>query len=156
MNKKIDKKLCWNCDGEVSLHLSQCPFCGVDATQAPLQRDPASFKGFSNPFQTAAADIPKPPYANVFGASDEEWNKSLNEEEPEGVKEPDSSDSRKAKSEMVALLLLLPGVVFFLFGLTLFFFSDDGVLALEWNQNMAYFYFLGAAPLILLGWRALK
>lgn len=145
MNKKNEKKLCWNCEGSVSLHLEQCPYCGVEVNQIP-ENPP-----FASPFQTVQNSnaTPKPPYQN-FDVSHEEWNNALEagEEEQEVY--------HSTKKEMIALLLLLPGIVFFLFGFMLIFFSSDGILTLHWNQSFAYFYFLGAVPLLYLGWRALR
>jgi hypothetical protein len=163
MPKKNDKRLCWNCDGSVSLHLSQCPYCGVDLSLTPeANGDKNPFQNFTSPFQSSASidqSIPKPPFANVFSqdtsVSEEEWNQSLGEE-ADGIKSEDIELSTTTKREMIALLLLLPGVVFFLFGLALILFSSEGVLTLEWNQSFAYFYFLGAVPLLFLGWRALR
>lgn len=139
MNKKNDKRLCWNCDGSVSLHFSQCPYCGSDLNTPPQE----------------SGQVPKSPYGNQlfskgFTVSDEEWDHALEKEseKEEGI--------HASKRDVIALLLLLPGVVFLLFGMALFFFSSGGTLTLEWNQNLAYFYFVGAIPLLFLGWRALK
>jgi hypothetical protein len=159
MTKKNDKRLCWNCEGNVSHHLAQCPYCGVDLTQ-PAAREESSFKGFGTPFQSAPrSDIPQSPYERsqtkdfAVTVTEEEWNSTLNA----GKEHPKQADaSLTAKKEMMAFLLLLPGIVFFLFGLALIFFSNEGILTLRWNQDVAYFYFLGAFPLLYLGWRACR
>ena len=157
-DNKNDKRLCWNCEGNVSHHLTQCPYCGVDVSK-PVARDEESlFKGFASPFQNVPQrGIPQPPYASNFNrdlsVTEEEWNTSLNVEK-ENIENADPSLDRKG--EMIALLLLLPGIVFFLFGLALALFSNEGVLVLKWNQDIAYFYFLGAVPLLYLGWRAFR
>ena len=157
-DKKNDKRLCWSCEGNVSHHVTQCPYCGVDVRQ-PVARDEESlFKGFASSFQNVPQNgVPQPPYASSFkrdiSVTAEEWNSSLNEEK----ETPAMEDSSFApKQEMIALLLLLPGVVFFLFALALTLFSHEGVLVLKWNQDIAYFYFLGAVPLLYLGWRAFR
>ncbi len=144
MNKN-EKRLCWNCDADVSLHLEKCPYCGVDLNQ-PITVD-TPFQGLGDPFQKAPTQEKAP-----FSISQDEWEKVLDEKEEE-VEEPSEKASRK---EAIALFLLLPGVVFCLFGLLLLLFSDDGTLTLRWNQNLAYFYFLGAIPLIFLGWHAIN
>jgi hypothetical protein len=170
MNKKNEKHLCWNCEGNVSHHIAQCPYCGVDVTQpAPPRDENAIFKGFASPFQSAPKqDIPKPPYSTgrlvnpkkvnesskeAPPVTEEEWNSALNENQETT---PEEELPLASKKELVALLLLLPGVVFFLFGLALILFSNQaGVLVFQWNRNVAYFYFLGALPLLYLGWRVL-
>lgn len=141
--KKNEKRLCWNCDGDVSLHLDECPYCAVDLNNPQEKKIP--YQGLGSPFQQApSSSLPK---QDDLSVSDDEWKKALDEN-------PDDTAKSTTRSEVIALLLLLPGVVFCLFGLLLLLFSDDGTLTLHWNQNMAYFYFLGAVPLIFLGWRA--
>ncbi len=153
MTKKNEKRLCWNCDGSVSQHLEQCPYCGVDVTQIP-ENPP-----FASPFQASPqiGSTPKPPYNNSqnFDVSRDEWNRAIEEGAP-GEEEEEELISHSSRKEMIALLLLLPGIVFFLFGLVLMLFASEGKLTLQWNQSFAYFYFLGAVPLLLLGWRALR
>lgn len=158
MTKKNEKRLCWNCEGNVSHHLPQCPYCGVDVTQPPVRDENSLFRGFGSPFQRAPnQEIPEPPYAREqtqdFTVTEEEWSSALNEEKSQAKEEGAPTSSKR---EMIALLLLLPGVVFFLFGLALTLFSTEGILALQWNQNVAYFYFLGSVPLLYLGWRAFR
>lgn len=161
MNKKNDKRLCWNCDGDVSLQISQCPYCGVDLSQTQPMGDTLSFNNLASPFQSAPKGhaIPSPPYSNVFSndasGSEQEWKQTI-EGENEGSKEAEEELARATNKDMMALLLVLPGIVFSLFGLALLFFSQEGVLTLQWNQNLAYFYFIGAAPLLYLGWRSFK
>lgn len=158
MTKKNDKRLCWNCEGNVSQHIAQCPYCGVDVTQPVTHNENKGFKGFASPFQSAPQqEIPQPPYARPqnkdMAVTDDEWNSALNEKKAPPKEEEAGS---AGKRELVAFLLLLPGIVFFFFGVALAFFSSDGVLTLSWNQHFAYFYFVGAAPLLYLGYRALK
>lgn len=111
----------------------------------------------TSPFQsTQAAEEdpftfhPRPsPLTQNLSVSEKEWNQSLDETE-------EKEELPSGKKEMIALVLLLPGIVFFLFGLLLLLFSKEGSLTLHWSQNLAYFYFLGAIPLVLLGWRSIK
>lgn len=160
MSKKNEKRLCWNCDGSVSFHLTHCPYCGVDLAHAAKGVTAPLFEP-TNPYQPPSSlhnDIPKPPYANLFAqteapVSEAEWRRALQDQSGEGEKE--ESEARDLPSS-VTWLLLLPGLFFLLFGLALVFFSSEGVLTLRWNQSFAYFYFLSALPLLYLGWRALR
>lgn len=169
MSKKNDKKICWNCDGNVGRHLDQCPYCGTHLATAPSENQEKSSFSFENPSSTPfehtshlghplqnQQEVPKAPYSNL-GVSKEEWDHALEDEASETTEQAEEENvTPSSRSEMIALLLLLPGVVFFLFGLVLLLFSDGGVLTLQWNQSFAYFYFLGALPLLILGWRALR
>ncbi|MBS0623855.1 MAG: hypothetical protein JSS62_04455 [Verrucomicrobia bacterium] len=146
--KKTEKRICWNCDGDVSHHFTDCPYCGVDLTRVPS--DHASHpRELGDPFQAAPQSATQP--RNGLAVSEQDWKQAL-DATVSSEKEPPI----QVKRELVALLLLLPGIVFCLFALLLIFFSDDGVLALQWNQSLAYFYFLGAVPLIFLGWKILR
>lgn len=164
MTKKNDKRLCWNCDGNVSLLLPQCPYCGVDLSSPVMdtQDTPSHFSfsqsspletqpPFASIFSQHAEEkrIPAPPFSGSqdYAVSEEEWNEAM--EEKEVKDEP-------AKNDHLALLLLVPGIIFCLFGLMLLMFSKDGILTLEWNESFAYFYFLGALPLLFFGWKALR
>lgn len=159
MTKKNEKRLCWNCEGAISPHLTQCPYCGVELSEYPIGAGDLSRHHMGSPFQSSPQNsIPVPPYANLsgnFAVSEEEWNQTM-EKEGESIKKEETPHVTMTKKEMGALLLLFPGIIFLLFGLLLIFFSQDGVLSLEWNEHFAYYYFIGAAPLLFLGWRAFR
>lgn len=151
MGKKNEKRLCWNCLGSVSAALNQCPYCGVDLETV---EDSASTTELSSPFQRRAFEEEvsmTPPYGATqeFAVSEDEWNKAMENEQS-------GPAAQNEKNEMMGLLLLLPGVVFALFGLALMFFSQGGVLSLQWKESFSYYFLAGAAPLLYLGWRSLK
>ena len=117
----------------------------------------------ASPFQSAPADVPRQnddfsfdqmPAAEKPARDDFFFNQSQAPVQEE-AQESEVDEEKSGKREMIVFLLLLPGVVFFLFGLVLLLFSDEGALTLTWSQNLAIFYFLGSLPLIFLGWRAL-
>ncbi|MFZ0565955.1 MAG: hypothetical protein WAM28_07210 [Chlamydiales bacterium] len=157
MSKKNEKRICWNCDGDVPLHRSHCIYCGVDLTQSSSAKEDHSTE-LGSPFQSVPSKGPFPqsPYSDLFSkemsVTKEEWDEALDEETSKEEEKTPSSTTR----ELVAFSLFLPGIVFFLFGLLLLLFSRDGVLTLTWNQSLGLFYFMGATPLLYLGWRALK
>lgn len=157
MSKKNDKRLCWSCDAEVSHHLTQCPYCAADVTK-PLSRE-SLFKqenAFASPFQTAPKESKQAPSLFSSDYFPDQFASPAPEQPiaKEEVKEEEEGISNK--KEMTIFLLLLPGIVFFLFGLILLLFADGGVLTLSWNQNVAVFYFLASLPLMYLGWKAIK
>jgi len=159
MTKKNEKRICWNCDGVVSLHLEACPYCGVDISNpAPHEGEhhPHKEEEMGSPFQKAPRSEDDPfhfhprlatPSDATVAVTDDEWKNSLENEEEEAV---------PMKGGVMALVLLLPGIGFLLFSLFLLFFSKEGVLVLHWKQSMAFFYFLGSLPLIYFGWRIAK
>lgn len=127
VNKKTDMKLCWNCDGSIGFQFETCPYCGVNLNVVPASKEPVK------------------EVATTYSTSHQEWNETQKEKKETGD-----------KKEFFALLLLLPGIVFLLFGIALLLFSTDGIFTLKWNQSFAYFYFLGAIPLLYCGYKSLK
>ena len=158
MGKRSEKRICWNCDCDVSLHLERCPYCGVDVGNPAPPSSPKSFaqQELGSPFQASNEKDPfhfhppsTPSSEKALSVSDEEWKESMEDEDEE------EGETAKRR-EIFALVLLLPGVVFLLFGLLLLFFSREGALTLHWKQSLSFFYFLSAIPLIMLGWRAIR
>lgn len=138
--KKNEKRICWSCDGDVSLHLADCPYCGANLQSTNGGPPKLARKELGDPFQKAPEGV-------ATCITEEDWEDALDTTEEE------KSPQVKTQRELIALLLLLPGIVFCLFGLLLLFFSKEGTLTLHWNKHIAYFYFLGAIPMIFLGWR---
>lgn len=63
MSGEAKKKLCWNCEGLVALHLENCPYCGVYLS--PTETATQSMSSFDPPFPSSSfkplADA-KPPF----------------------------------------------------------------------------------------------
>lgn len=112
------------------------------------------------PYQQESS-VPKPPYPSSgpsyggdYAVSRDEWNRALESESQDEREE--NGEGSPPRTDMIALLLLIPGVAFLLFGLAIMLFSRDGMLTLQWKQSFSLFYFIGAIPLLTLGWRALR
>lgn len=144
------KKLCWNCEGSVSLSEEICPYCGVSVVPASLEGVGHSL---SPPYQMNAAQentIPRSPYLPDDDEDKEDASKKT-------LVDIDESDVPvdEFKNILLALLLLLSGSMFFLFGLTLVLFSHNNVFTLQWDSSFWFFYSLLSLPLLFFGWRAL-
>jgi hypothetical protein len=48
------------------------------------------------------------------------------------------------------------GSIFFLFGIVLFLFSQNGTFTLQWQESDALYFLIFAFPLIGFGWKFLK
>jgi hypothetical protein len=160
MNKAARKRLCWNCEGSVSIAEETCPFCGVSVVPAFLEGtilEGANGSDFIPPYSSHAShsnefDIPKSPYGFI------EEDKPLIEEEQiqKKIEEDDQQPSLdEFKRVVTSVTLLLGGSVFFLFSLALLFFSHHGVLTLHWNGDVWFIYILLALPMLIFGWRSL-
>ena len=151
MNNSLKKRLCWNCEGSVSIAEETCPFCGVSVVPAFLE---GTNNSFAPPYAMGSAQdstVPRSPYDAESEARDPL-------EAAVQVKDLDESEPAvdEFKSVLIAVTLLLSGSVFFMFGVVLALFSHDGVLTLQWDGAYWYVYAALAVPLFFFGWRSLS
>lgn len=149
MSVKQKKKLCWNCEGRVPLTEENCPFCGVYITPLDLSENPLLKPPYRivDEEEEEEQEIPSSPFA------DKEGNPHSEEEaKAVAMEAPLSSDMNRVA---ITALLLLAGTVFLMFGTTLWFYSDIGVLVLQWDAQYWFVYLLVALPLLFFGWRSL-
>lgn len=131
MSTKTKRKLCWNCEGEVLLTATNCPFCGVNVEGDPLT---PPYKLQSDP------TVPQAPYANAEAPP------------PKEEKEHFANDP---KSIALSIAFMVAGTTFALFGLVLWLFADNaGRLTLQWKTEYWFIYVLSSLPMIFLGWKA--
>lgn len=160
MNARPKKKLCWNCETNVSLKTEVCPCCGVSviglssdiASEAP----PPPYR-LVNPSQEQA--IPISPYLNddEEGASEDEISHQDVEENVSTSLSPSKTSlSDESKKTVLIMSLLILGSVFFIFGFTLLLFSSEGYLTLHWNASYWFVYLLLAIPMMYFGFRLMN
>lgn len=159
MSSIRNNKVCWNCEGSVHPQAVHCPYCGVSLITGNGHGDPVSRSQAVPLARAAPSDIPAPPYSlphpghespkRSFDRGD--WQQAVEEEES-----PSGFLASFLSGSLVPMILLLPGVVFLLFGLFLALFSDHGILALEWDAKYWFVYVLLSCPLLYFGWRFLK
>jgi hypothetical protein len=145
------KKLCWNCEGNVAKDIDNCPYCGVYIHA--LDEESSGWKPTYHS-SDQEDDIPAPLY-QIKG----------NEESDLQVEEQAITSSSSVTIEMswallqkdvFSILLLMSGSIFFLFGVVLFLFSQEGTLTLQWKSHY-WSYFLGlSCPFIYFGWKFLQ
>jgi hypothetical protein len=151
MSQKTKKKLCWNCEGNVSLKNENCPYCGVSLTVSPLLSDVKN--PFAPPYRftepSSHSIIPASPY---LPSSESESHSEDSEHEDSSPSEPLETDELKATT--ISLLLLLFGTVFLIFGIILWLFSDEHrIFILSWNGKYWFVYLLLGIPMSYFGWR---
>lgn len=132
MNSKRNKKLCWNCEGEIDKDAIHCLFCGTELKNNP------------------PATPPEPPYRAKMAPQKEEQKEAI--ANAPAKKSVEQDDSRGALS----FLLLLVGAIFLAFSLFLLIFSSQGVLTLSWNASYWFVYLLVSLPCLFFGWKALR
>lgn len=146
------KKLCWNCDGNIAKDINNCPYCGV-YLHGDSDAEEQSF--WSPTYQPkdkkdSEEEIPLPVYS--LGKT-EEQDESEKEESPSLAS---SEIIAKLKKDFLPTIFLMSGSVFFLFGIILFLFSREGSFTLQWNGDN-WKYFLGfSLPFLFFGWKFLN
>lgn len=147
MSKQEKKKLCWNCEGNVSRTAENCPYCAVYLN--PESTEEQEVKPFYSP-QGATDAVPKAPYSPQDGSAEE-----VHEEASIALKSEHTEESL-FRSIFLPITLLTGGLFSLLFALILFLFSTNGVLTLEWDGELWYLYAIAGAPLLFSGWKFLE
>ncbi|MCH9631925.1 MAG: hypothetical protein S4CHLAM6_02470 [Chlamydiae bacterium] len=156
MNTDTHKKLCRNCDGYVHVYEMKCPYCGAAISDFPEESpEPELAQGsLSDTMQKQNEDLIsdnsfQPPYQN-YGL--EQGGAALQQPSKLDSGEKDSAD---VENPLASLLLLIPGSVLFLLGLTVALFSTDGVLTFQFKSKFWFVYLVGSLPLLYLGYKSL-
>lgn len=147
------KKLCWNCEGNVARETDNCPYCGVYVHSAETEDD----SGWNPDYRPSESEeIPSPLY-RIPRAHDSSSVENL-EATPSDSSDPISFFPLLArlKEDLFPVLFLMTGSVFFLFGVILVLFSQNGTLTLQWQSRNGFYFLLLAFPLIGFGWRFLR
>lgn len=143
MNANPQKKMCWNCEGNVQLEEEVCPYCRtvLDTEFSHAMHDGGTlYPSFSSPSKI----IP----ANTFAVvSQDEDARGQNESE-------ESSDS--LFSMACTMALLMQGIILSIFAAVLLLFSRDGKLILQWNSDYWFLYLCMALPMLYFGTRSLR
>lgn len=152
MSATLKKKLCWNCEGRVSLEQENCTYCGVYLGPAPSG--------------SSSQDIMTPPYRLVESEDTEDSSDEIPAspyKTGEGSiasvvqEELDMSIAKQDLRQIVLpIALLSAGAICLLFGLVLWLFSTNGTFSLSWNSDYWYVYLGLSFMMILLGWRSLQ
>ena len=150
------KKLCWNCDGGISKEVDNCPYCGVyvHATEP----ETSSFWGpsYNKREEEEPTQTPTTPRKGKAEKITPVNHIEINEEELEVGATVSFPVWPRLKNDVLPILLLMSGSVFFLFGIILFLFAHEGTLTLQWNGDH-WVYFLGCSvPFFLLGRKYLQ
>lgn len=147
------KKLCWNCEGNVSLQEENCPYCGVYLSPSEEDGIEEEIEDlFSPPYrmepQQRVDEIPPSPFGAESNSQDEVTSMHVTEEM--------KNTSDDLKKVIIPLSMLLSGTVFFLFGLALFLFSRKEVFILQWNGAYWYYYLAFGLAALMFGWKSLS
>lgn len=148
------QKMCTNCDGRIPVDADLCPYCATEQAQVYLQH---------KSIQESLTSLYPPPYAAKNTIKTPEQAKPMSEKRYQQTT-PSSSPSihldhneeqqaQAEKSSFWPLLLLSIGANLFVIGVLQLFFSDNGILTLEWDSHYWFVYCLAALPLFYFGFK---
>lgn len=155
MSTKAHKKLCWNCDGYVHVYEIKCPYCGVSLADQlkearGIEEKPSLSQSLEEKAAYASLNEFQPPYQGYGANFSEPEIKKVEPQKKEPVKEVED-----VENPFGALLLVIPGTVLFLLGLTMLLFSSDGKITFQFRSKFWFVYLFGSLPLLYAGYRLL-
>lgn len=149
------KKLCWNCEGNVARDIDNCPYCGVYLHATEVEEDSAWNPSYSSASHETE-EIPSPLYQIKPEAEEDA------QEQEASIMSDDSkplvwgSLFEQLKQDILPILFLMMGSIFFLFGVVLLLFSQNGTFTLQWQESDGLYFLIFAIPLIGFGWMFLQ
>lgn len=149
------KKFCWNCEENVAKEVEHCPYCGVYLHGVEINDDPVWNSSYQIP-STKNEEIPSPLYQikpDIQQNIDEDDDSNVDNKTKPFAWNPLFD---QLKQDLFPILFLMMGSIFFLFGIVLLLFSQNGTLTLQWQESHGLYFLFFAFPLIALGWKFLQ
>jgi hypothetical protein len=155
------QKLCSNCEEKIPLEAISCPYCSAEQSSDSAAKTSAQ--------DSLSSSLYSPPYSGKvrYSIGDEAKAEELAPApKKEGykqvkniIKDPTPAIPKSAAAEQedegqnqfLPMLALSLGGVLTTLGLLQFFFSENGVLRLEWDSSYWFIYCLASAPLFFFG-----
>jgi hypothetical protein len=152
MHQNQRTKMCPNCEGNVALEESICPYCGSSVfnknENLAKQKSSDDIKTLS--YEETLASLYPPPYKpKVIEASYEKEEEIEEKDKKEQIEESE-------KNALLPTILLWLGVNALVFSVILLLFSQNGVLYLKWNANYWYLYSLISLPFLYFGFKGIN
>jgi ribosomal protein L40E len=152
-------KICNNCDGRIPLEATKCPYCAVDLNRAQKTDD-----SHHRAIQASLTSLYQPPYNTKKTTESTSSVRARNERPvtpahhggtPSTLESTQKSEEeiKQSRNTFFAITSLSLGSILFILGVLQAFFSDKGVLRLEWNTEYWPIYTLVALPMLYFGYR---
>lgn len=145
MKKETERRMCWNCEGYVSIHLTQCPYC-----RSFLQDPVISSNHVTQDFQNDS---------ELFESSHPESH-SFHFNEKQSWEEDPIKDSQEMTPivegvvKNLSKIFLFLSVGIFIFGLSIFLFGSKEGLTLHWGKKWAHLFMLSSLPIVYWSYRS--
>ncbi|NNM43685.1 MAG: hypothetical protein HKM07_05025 [Chlamydiae bacterium] len=152
------QKICGNCDGRIPWEAAQCLYCGADVSkQLNMESVPYQATLFKHQsLEDSLTNLYKPPYGggstttSTYSKPKEAVQERVMEETM--IKENTISEvDQTTKNTLWSILFLSAGANLFILGLLQLFFSNGGILRLEWNAHYWFVYSLLSLPILYFG-----
>ncbi|AGW39284.1 hypothetical protein [Chlamydia pecorum] len=143
------QRTCWKCEGSVSKHVSQCPYCS-----AFLQDPPVTSGGFASCHVSLSEDSAKGDVEDLFAVSSEDWEAVLGNQKHLSA-ESTEPESRYMWLQYWPLIVGFLGIGFLAFAVLILFFATDDGLTLTWPKSRVYLYGILGSVLTYQGYRRL-
>lgn len=145
------QKMCPSCEGMISVDVVVCPYCTTDLSSFVAKESPSKAALLKNKaLQDASSALYTPSYTSETEGK-REFKQVVNEP-ARSATAPQPIKEQKVDALFPILAFCVGGVLLTL-GLMQFFFSENGMLTLEWDVQYWYIYCLIAAPLIFFGFK---
>lgn len=148
MTALLKKKLCWNCEGNISRELDNCPYCGVYVHSSETGND-----GYWSPSYTPQDKLEEAP-SPLYSVQEDTFEALV--DIPDKVSSVWKPIFLVLKKEVFPVLFLMSGSIFFLFGLILFLFARESTLNLRWDGSLWPAFIVLSLPSLWIGWRLLS
>lgn len=166
------QKMCPHCDGMIAIEAEICSYCGH---QQVLENKGAQTPLFQNQsLQDSLTSLYTPPYSGKrpqFTQREQQISSTVKDNAmyknvtDEKFQDPlqaistaaaNESHEKEGESSLWTTVFMVVASNFFLLGLLQLFFSENGVLKLEWDGSYWFIYCLISLPLFYMGIKKLK
>lgn len=164
MHPKERHKICGSCDGRIPIDAQLCPYCTAD--QSFSSGSNSSLSNHHRSLQQSLSAPYTPPYQAKQPGSvppkesfqDKKFVQPPSLLNPTSIPVPPNEEveNQVAKNVFWPVLLLSIGANLLILGLLQLFFSDQGILRLEWESRYWFIYCLIALPFVFLGLKKTK
>lgn len=159
MDSKDRQKMCGSCDGRISLEAEECPYCGsvqqsIEPQDFQAQQYRSIQESLTAPYHPSYVPHTQQKSEPIKGIMQEKKYQQASGVLGIPSIPTDSAQEQQIqeeKSSFWPILFLSLAANLLVIGLLQLFFSENGVLRLEWDSQHWYFYCLAALPLFFLG-----
>ncbi|HSX04492.1 MAG TPA: hypothetical protein VLG76_07165 [Rhabdochlamydiaceae bacterium] len=173
--KPVDKqKMCPHCEGRIPYEAEICPYCAQEQVAEKVSHSFQTPLFQNQSLQESLTSLYTPPYSGkrpLFSQNETQSTHPVKENAmyknvtDEKFQDPlqaisnaaaVDSDQKEGESSLWPTIFMVAASNFFILGLLQLFFSEDGLLKLEWDGSYWFLYCLISLPLFYVGVKKMK